>query len=75
MEKLKTFGSLFLAMLSCFNIGLYASATFKYNEIIEPHRWIFSILFGVMFLGNFLIEYRKNNIKITKQKHPFINLT
>jgi hypothetical protein len=59
MEKLKTFGCLFLAMVSCFNIGLYASSTFRYNEPIEPHRWIMTSMFGLMFLGYFLIDYRK----------------
>lgn len=59
MEKIKTFGSLFLAMLSCFNIGLYASSTFRYNEPIEIHRWIMSSFFGIMFLVWFLIEFKK----------------
>ena len=59
MEKLKTFGCLFLAMLSCFTIGLYASSTFRYNEPIELHRWIMTSLFGLMFLGLFLTDYRK----------------
>ena len=59
MKKIKTFGSLFLAMLSCFNIGLYASSTFKYNEPIDGHRWVITIMFGILFLVNFLIEFKK----------------
>lgn len=59
MENIKTFGSLFLVMLSCFNIGLYTSSTFRYNEPIELHRWIMSSLFGIMFLVYFLIEFKK----------------
>jgi hypothetical protein len=59
MNKIKIFGSLFLAMLSCFNIGLYASSTFRYNEPIELHRWIMSSLFGIMFLVYFLNEFKK----------------
>lgn len=58
-EKIKTFGCLFLAMLDCFIIGLYASSTFVQNKPIEPHRWVITILFGIMFLGWFLVDYRK----------------
>lgn len=61
MEKLKTFGSLFLALVSCFTIGIYSASTFKYNEVIEPHRWIMTSFFGLMFLVLFLASYRKNN--------------
>lgn len=59
MKNFKLYGSLFLAMLSCFILGLYASSTFKYNEPIEPHRWMMTSLFGLMFLLNFLIEFKK----------------
>jgi hypothetical protein len=61
MQKLKTYGSLFMAMFSCFNLGLYASSTFRYHESIEPHRWIITSMFGLMFLGLFFVEYRKNH--------------
>jgi hypothetical protein len=59
MEKIKTFGSLFLTMLSCFEIGLYASSTFRYNEPIESYRWILTSLSGIGFLMYFLTEYKK----------------
>ena len=59
MTKIKIFGCLFLAMLSCFELGLYASSTFRYNEPIESYRWIWTSLFGIMFLVHFLIEYKK----------------
>lgn len=39
MKKLQIFGALFLAMLSCFTIGYYATATLYLNKSIEPHRW------------------------------------
>ena len=58
MKKLITFGYLFLAMVSCFTIGIYATSTFKYNEPVELQRWILTSLFGLMFLMLFLIEYR-----------------
>ena len=64
MESLKTYLWLFLTMLSCFNLGLYASSTFRYNEPIELHRWIITGLFGIVFLGFFLIDYRKMEGKI-----------
>lgn len=57
--KLKTFGALFLAMLSCFNLGAYTTFTLVMNKTVEPHRWILTILFGLMFLVYFLDEYRK----------------
>ena len=56
---MKIYGSLFLAMLSCFNIGLYASSTFRYNEPVDIHRWIMSVLFGLMFMTYFLTEFKK----------------
>jgi hypothetical protein len=59
MEKLKIFGYLFMAMLSCFTIGLYASSTVKYNEPVELHRWVITAFFGLMFLVLFLQDYRK----------------
>jgi hypothetical protein len=59
MEKLKTFGSLLMTMVSCFVIGLYTSSTFKYGETIEPHRWVITSFIGLIFLIIFLINYRK----------------
>lgn len=59
MEKLKTFGSLFLAMVSCFTLGGYVYATVRGLESIEPYRWVMTSLFGLMFLGFFLVDYRK----------------
>lgn len=58
MNKLKTFGCLFLAMLSCFTLGLYA-CTVKYGGTIEPHRWVMTSMFGLMFLVFFLSDYKK----------------
>ena len=54
MKNIKTFGSLFLAMVSCFTIGLYAASEFKYNNPIEIHKWIITSIFGLVFLGYFL---------------------
>ena len=59
MGKIKTFGSLFLAMVSCFTIGLYAASEFKYNEPIEMHRWIMTSMIGLAFLGYFLQQFKK----------------
>ena len=59
MSKIKIFGCLFLAMLDCFNLGLYAASTFKYNEPVELHKWITTSLFGIGFLAYFLTEYKK----------------
>ena len=59
MKQIIIFGSLFLAMINCFIIGLYASSTFKYNEPIDGYKWIITIVFGIFFLVNFLIEFKK----------------
>ena len=59
MEKIKTYGSLFLVMVSCFTIGLYAASEFRYNEPIDLHRWIMTSIFGISFLGYFLTKYKK----------------
>ncbi len=37
-------------MGSCFIIGLYAAATFKYNDPIELNRWLIISLIGLIFL-------------------------
>lgn len=58
-KKLKTYGSLVLAMLSCFTIGLYSASTFRYNESIEIHRWVMTSILGLAFLGYFLTEYER----------------
>jgi uncharacterized membrane protein len=60
MESLKVFGCLFLSMVSCFTLGGYVYATVRELEKIETHRWIMTSLFGLIFLGMFLIDYRKN---------------
>lgn len=57
-ENIKIFGSLFLAMVSCFTIGLYAASEFKYNNPIEIHRWVMTSLFGLAFLGYFLKQFK-----------------
>ena len=59
MEKIKTFGSLFLVMLSCFILGIYTYVTINQIEKIEPYRWGFTSLFGLMFLLIFLDKYKK----------------
>lgn len=59
MEKFKVFGCLFLALISCFTLGIYATATLVLGETIELNRWILTTLFGLMFLIMFLIDYRK----------------
>lgn len=61
MKKLETFGYLFMAMLSCFTLGLYASSTVTFDKPIELHRWIMTSFFGLMFLGMFLHSYRNDD--------------
>ncbi len=58
MENIKTFGSLFLAMVSCFTIGLYSASEFKYNNPIEMYRWIMTSMSGLVFLGYFLKQFK-----------------
>jgi hypothetical protein len=57
MESFKTFGSLFLAMISCFTLGGYTYASVRSLVIIDIHRWVLTSLFGLMFLVYFLISY------------------
>lgn len=59
MKKIKVFISLFLTILSSFTIGLYASSMFKFNQPIDLHRWITTIIFGTMSLVYFLTEFKK----------------
>ena len=57
MKKFKTYGNLFLTMLSCFIMGLYSASQFKYNEPVELYRWIITTAFGAMFLCLFFKNY------------------
>lgn len=61
MQNLKPLGNLFIAMLSVFVLGLYASSTFRYNEPVEGHKWVLTSLVGLVFLSMFLTDYRKKN--------------
>ena len=58
MQYIRTYGSLFMAMLACFVLGLYSASTFKYGQFIEPHRWVITSIIGLFFLVNFLVEHR-----------------
>jgi hypothetical protein len=66
MEKIKTYGSLFLVMVSCFTIGLYAASEFKYNEPIDLHRWIMTSIYGLAFLGYFLTNCKNKQYETNK---------
>jgi len=59
MENFKTFGSLVLAFISVFTLGAYTYSTLHGCEVVEPHQWILTSLFGIMFLNFFLTGYRK----------------
>ena len=59
MDKLKIYGCLVLALISVFLLGTYADAALYGTRVIEPHQWALTSLFGLMFFGVFLQEYRK----------------
>ncbi len=50
MEKFKAYGILFLGMLSCFTLGLYANSVVFDNRPVLPHQWVLTSLFGIMFI-------------------------
>lgn len=60
MKKIKIYGSLVMSMLSIFIIGAYADSTLNQVKEIELYQWVFTSLFGLFFLINFLIEYKKS---------------
>jgi heme/copper-type cytochrome/quinol oxidase subunit 3 len=59
MQKLKTYGSLVLALMSVFTLGAYTEATLRGTKEILAHQWMLTSFFGLMFLVYFLEEYRK----------------
>lgn len=61
MKNLNIYGSLFLAMSSCFTLGAYVCSTIKYNQPIELSRWIYTITFGLIFFINFLHEFKQQD--------------
>jgi hypothetical protein len=58
MKNIKTFLSLFLAIVSCFTIVHYATSEFKHNNPIEIHRWIITSIFGLTCLCYFLKQFK-----------------
>jgi len=59
MEKLKTYGSLFVVMLNVFMIGTYADATMYGGREVEPHQWFFTSLVGILFLSYFISRIKE----------------
>ena len=62
MDKLKAYGSLVLAMISSFNLGLYVASDiiFKIKEV-NPHQWFLTSFFGLFFLVLGIEKVRKLN--------------
>lgn len=58
MKKLKIYGCLVLALISVFMLGAYTDATLYGTKEVEPHRWGLTSMFGLIFLGAFLQDYR-----------------
>ena len=56
---MKKYFFLFLFFICSLMLGAYATSQFKFNSPIEPHRWGFTIFFGIFFLVSFL--NKKNN--------------
>lgn len=56
MTKIETYGSLLLAMISCFNLGGYVALS-RCGQTIEPHRWMLTSFFGIIFLFFFLVDW------------------
>ena len=59
MEKLKTYGALLLAMVSCFNLGVYTILTIKHIQEIQIHQWFTTPVVGLYFLFVFIDRIRK----------------
>lgn len=50
MEKIKTYGSLLLSLLSAFILGGYTMGV-QYNiKPVEPYQWALTSFFGLFFL-------------------------
>lgn len=51
MEKLKAYGSLVLAMIGTFNLGLYVASSIIYEmREVNPHQWFLTSFFTLFFL-------------------------
>ena len=50
MEKIKTYGSLFLVLVASFVLGGYSMGVIYNIKPVEPHQWILTSLFGLYFL-------------------------
>ena len=49
-NKQKGIGCIILAMLSAFTYGIYTVSTVGQLKYIEPHRWVLTGLFGIMWV-------------------------
>lgn len=56
-NNIKAYFCLFMAFLSAFIYGIYVTSTFAMNKTIEPHRWVITGLFGLMWIGLFFKHY------------------
>lgn len=56
-NKFMSYFCLFMALLSAFIYGTYVTSTFAMNKTIEPHRWVITGLFGLIWVGLFFKYY------------------
>ncbi len=59
MKKIEAYCYLLLGLLSVFLLGTYSEITLHETDKIEPHQWILTSLFGIIFIVTFLIEYKE----------------
>ena len=48
-NRTKGIGCLILALLSAFTYGAYTYGTINCDKTVEPHRWILTGFFGLMW--------------------------
>lgn len=58
MEKFSAYGQLGLALLSAFNLGAYTYSSL-HGSPIEPHRWVLTTLFMLLFLVSSIQKIKK----------------
>lgn len=59
-NRIKDVLYIFCVLLSFFMLGSYTAATFKYDDPVEPYRFIMAGIIGILCLQSFLSNYRKN---------------
>jgi fluoride ion exporter CrcB/FEX len=60
-DKIKTYGCLLVTLLGTFVLGLYTAITKHTDQLIEPHQWVLTSIFTLVYLLLVIEKMTKEN--------------